>query len=339
MSRLQLSCSGLSWFLIKKYISGCKICVLVVVVMFLSACNQEDLSSASTASKPEQLSSAETNEVIVANDVSVTAIEQYLVDPIVITLIAGQHIEVGTITVTNTDTSIIVVYETTGEWSITETHLDAALDYSGLHTNRPGNPQPGRFDQQTSHPQPVMKVTHVIEDLEWSAGMEIYLATHAVVVSQQGEETAWAGDLDFPGRNWATYFTYMTQDQNVDLRGKLQFSQAIYETAELGRSRRNLVQIEVQRVDGTQGDISARYTIVGGTATIDSDYVIESTTEVLEFSDGETSKIISIIILDDNEYEQYDSPYETIDVVLEESCCIGTQQATQVQIADDEELN
>ena len=120
----------------------------------------------------------------------------------------------------------------------------------------------------------------------------------------------------------------MTQDQNVDLRGKLQFSQAIYETAELGRSRRNLVQIEVQRVDGTQGDISARYTIVGGTATIDSDYVIESTTEVLEFSDGETSKIISIIILDDNEYEQYDSP-----------CCIGTQQATQVQIADDEELN
>ena len=43
--------------------------------------------------------------------------------------------------------------------------------------------------------------------------------------------------------------------------------------------------------------------------------------------------------INDNEYEQYDSPYETIDVVLEESCCIGTQQATQVQIADDEELN
>ena len=354
MMKLQLSSLVFDRIQITHLFSKCNIFLLLLIVLCLPACNDEGAISATSDSKTgkqpvvdlaESVESGEPDETIdsvesLTEVVDVTAVEQNLVDPIVIPLIAGQHIEVGSITVTNNETSIVIVYETTGEWGITETHVDVAVDYSGLHTTGSGNPQPGKFDQQTSHPQPVMKVTHVIDDLEWSVGMDIYIATHAVVVSQQGDETAWAGDLDFPGRNWATYFTYVTQEQkNENLRGQLQFGQAIYETAELGRSRKNLVQIEVQRIGGSEGDISARYSIVGGTATLDSDYVIETTSEVLEFLDGETSKIISIIILDDNEYEQYVLPYETIDLVLEDSCCLGTQQATQVQIFDDEELN
>ncbi|WP_455223377.1 Calx-beta domain-containing protein [Kaarinaea lacus] len=310
-----------------------------MLIVLLPACNQEDNQSKAFPVESGQSSFVGTDESGMVDNTEITALDSFSVEPLVLPLIAGQHIVVGTITVTNTETGIVVVYETTEEWGITETHLDAALDYSGLHTNRSGNPIPGRFTYSTSHPEPVYRVSYLIEDLEWSAGMDIYLATHAVVVSTQGNETAWAGDLEFPGNNWATYFTYTTQESNVDPRGQLQFAQPIYETAELGRSRRNLVEIEVQRVGGTQGVISARYSIVGGTATINSDYVIESPTGVLEFLDGETSKIISIIILDDNEYEQYVQTYETIDLVLEESCCLGTQQTTQVQIADDEELN
>ena len=350
MMKLQLSSLVFDRIRIIRYFNKCNIFVLLLIVLCLPACNDEGAISSTTDSKSGKqpvVGSVESGESDASIDsvesvtevVDVTAIDQSLVDPRVIPLIAGQHIEVGTITVTNTETSIVIVYETTGGWGITETHVDVAVDYSGLHTTGSGNPKPGKFDQQTSHPQPVMKVTHVIDDLEWSVGMEIYIATHAVVVSQQGEETAWAGDLEFPGRNWATYFTYTTQDANVDPRGRLQCSQAVYETEELGRSRKNLVHIEVQRVDGAQGTISARYSIVGGTATIDKDYAIANATEVLEFLDGEISKIISIIILDDNEYEQYESPFETIDLVLEESCCLGTQEVTQVQIADDEELN
>ncbi|MCI0504970.1 MAG: hypothetical protein L0Z73_02560 [Gammaproteobacteria bacterium] len=316
-----------------------RIILLVMFVALLSACKQENSQSPAGAVESGQPSLTESVESGSVNAADTTQIDASTVEPLIFPLMAGQHIEVGSITVTNTENSIIVMYETTEGWGITETHLDAALDYSGLHTNRAGNPVPGNFSYSTSHPEAVYSVTHVIDDLEWSAGMEIYLATHAVVVSQQGSETAWAGDMDFPGNNWAVYFTYTTQEPSADQRGQLQFAQAIYETAELGRGRPNLVQVEVQRVGGSQGSVSARYRITGGTAVIDRDYAIESATGLLEFLDGETSKIISIIIFDDNEYEQYESPYETIDMVLEESCCLGLQQTTQVQIFDDEELN
>jgi hypothetical protein len=303
----------------------------LVLIVLLSACKQENSQLRFADLEPDDTGSSNTADETVAAAVAG--------EPLVIPLIAGQHIEVGTVTVTNTETAIVVVYETTGEWGITETHLDVALDYSGLHTNGAGNPVPGNFSYFTSHPEAVYSVSYVIDGLEWSAGMEIYIAAHAVVVSQQGGETAWAGDLDFPGNNWAVYFTYTTQEQSEDPRGQLQFSQAIYETVELGRGRQNLVQIEVQRVGGTQGIISARYRITGGTAGIDRDYAIESAGGLLEFVDGETTKIISIFILDDNEYEQYELPYETIDLALEDSCCLGPQQVTQVQIYDDDQLN
>jgi hypothetical protein len=339
MDKLQFKCSYCSRRVHERGFKGYRFVLFLVFMAFLSACNESEMQSASPMVESGQSLLIESDTSGTADETGTGGLDVFTTEPLVFPLLAGQYINVGTITVTNTDNSIVVVYETMDEWAITETHLDAALDYSGLHTTGSGNPVPGRFDYATSHPEPVYKVTHVIEDLDWSPGMDIYLATHAVVVSVQGNETAWAGDLEFPGRNWATYFTYTTREQNVDQRGQLQFAQAIYETAELGRSRRNLVEIEVQRVGGTEGVISARYSVIGGTATLNSDYVMESTSGVLEFLDGETSKIISIIILDDNEYEQYVSPYETIDLVLEESCCLGTQQTTQVQIADDEELN
>lgn len=343
MRKLQFICREWLPAVVTAHHGICNIILLLFLVMMLPACKQESNQSTTLSVADGQPSLIESggSDVTTAEEVSeLSALDSSTVDPLVIPLLGGQYIEVGTITVTNTDTSILVVYETTADWAITETHLDAAVDYSGLHTNRSGNPIPGQFDFTTSHPEPVHNVTYVIDDLEWSAGMDIYLATHAVVVSAQGNETAWAGDQDFPGRNWATYFTYTTQElQTMDPRGQLQFAQGIYETAELGRGRPNLVEIEVQRVDGAQGTISARYTIIGGTATLDSDYAIDSTSGVLEFLEGETSKIISIIIFDDNEYEQYELAYETINLVLEESCCLGEQQTTQVQIFDDEELN
>ncbi|HEY5602102.1 MAG TPA: Calx-beta domain-containing protein [Gammaproteobacteria bacterium] len=339
MSSLQLRCLKIfgAGYAPYRCVSG--IILLVIVIVLLPACKQETSQAQSGNAGSELPAVTEPVTLDSAGAVAAADAQAAAVEPLVIPLIAGQHMEVGTITVSNTDTSIIVVYETTGDWRITEIHLDVALDYSGLHTNRSGNPIPGQFDYSTCHPHPVSQVTYVIDDLEWSAGMPIYLATHAVVVSQQDNETAWAGDLDFPGKNWAVYFTYTTQEQSEDQRGQLQFAQAIYETAELGRGRPNLVHVEVQRAGGTQGTISAGYRITGGTASIDADYALESTTGVLEFLDGETSKVISIIIFDDNEYEQLESPYETIDLVLEDSCCLGPQQTTQVRIFDDEELN
>ena len=322
--------------------------LILVVCGVVTACNENDFSDLSAATSVAENLVANGNTGPGSDSQDNTSTDNIfdvpVADPVVLPLIAGQHIEVGTVTITNTENAIIVVYETFDGWGITETHVDVALDYSGLHTTGSGNPIPGRFDQQTSHPQPVNMVVHTIEDLQWTSGTPIYVATHAVVTSQQqGTETAWAGDLDFPGRNWATYFTYTTQQIVQDDRGRLEFSQAVYTTYEMGRGRTYVLEIKVVRVDGSSGTISANYDIVGGNAIFfgddpeNADYTMSSPTGTVEFTDGDTSeKIITILILDDNEYEV---PNETIELELSASCCLGDQSTATVEIVDDEELS
>ena len=119
------------------------------------------------------------------------------VEPVVVNLIAGQHINVGTVTVTNTETEILVTYQTNGDWAIDETHLDVELGYSGLNTTKKGNPVPGQFSYHTSHSNPVTQVSFTIENFGWTVGNELYIAAHAVVTSSQGTETAWGEGLDY----------------------------------------------------------------------------------------------------------------------------------------------
>ncbi|MGD8558772.1 MAG: Calx-beta domain-containing protein [Gammaproteobacteria bacterium] len=320
--------------------------VILAVSVALTACNEDKLELMSTMVSED--SGAMTDGVPAPDAENATDSVDGLFDvpvaePVVFPLLAGQTIEVGTVTVTNTETSIIVVYETVDGWGITETHVDVALDYSGLHTNGPGNPVVGRFDQQTSHPEPVNQVVHMIEDLQWMAGTSIYIATHAVVTSQGlGTETAWAGDLDFPGRNWATYLGYTTQDVVQDDRGLLQFSDAVYQISEPSRIISIPVNIPVQRTDGSSGSISVDYRIVGGTATYEGDdpgngdYDIDSLQGTLVFNEGDTEQVITITILDDRILED---PIETIELELFNSCCLGEPITAVVEIVDDEEPN
>lgn len=318
----------------------------VLLGSLLTGCNENDFqkmfSTSSSARTIDAGASGASGSGVQADSVG-DILDQPVAEPVVLPLIAGQHIEVGTVTITNTQTAIVVVYDTIDGWGITETHVDAALDYSGLHTNRAGNPQPGRFDQQTHHPQPVNRVVHMIEDLEWMPGTSIYIATHAVVTSeQQGTETAWAGDQDFPGNNWATYFTYTTQEVVQDDRGTLQFSQAVYQIGEPNRILQIDVQIPVVRDSGSSGTISVDYRVVGGTATYkgddpeNADYDMESLQGTLVFADGVTEQSIVITIFDDLLVE---SNIETIELELYNSCCLGEPTTAVVQIIDNDEPN
>ncbi len=342
MNKLQFRSTGYTRIHAASKFDYLKAFLLVLFVICMSACKKEESLNTMVDSETGQRISEELTEPVPAGQTELPDIQQLLVEPVVIPLMAGQNIEVGTVTVANTEDKITVIYETFDGWSITETHLDIAVDYSGLATNKSGNPVPGKFDYQTSHPDALNEVTYEVDSIDWMAGMELYIATHAVVTSQQGTETAWAGDLEFPGRNWATYFTYVIQEPDNNPQGSLQFSKPVYFTEELGRSNKNLVIIEVERVGGATGTISAVYSIVGGTATNfdddpdNADYTIESSEGVLEFADGETLKTISIVILDDNDYE---FPNETILLDLRESCCLGSQVSTVVDITDDDELN
>ena len=258
------------------------------------------------------------------------------VEPMVVPLMAGQHINVGTVSVTNTENELLVTYQTTGDWLIKETHLDVELSYNGLDTNKKGNPIPGKFTYKTSHPYPVGQVQFTIENFGWAEESVLYIAAHAVVTSSQGTETAWGEGLEFPGNNWGMYFNYTVQSLQQLNPGLLQFSDAVYTIAEPGRIvRRVELVITVTRTEGTTGTISADYTIVDGSASAGFDYTVLSNTGTLTFEEGDTEKTFVVTILDDSRVEGD----ETIELQLNAACCLGTQSRAQIVIQDDDDFN
>lgn len=134
-----------------------------------------------------------------------------------VTLYGGQVIEVGTVTIWNDDTYLYVSYSTGGGWVLNETHLSVATSLYDIPQTRSGNPIPGKFRYKTEYDPAVTEFTYVIDAGEWyQEGIELFIAAHAVV-ELDGYETAWADGLDFPGNNWATYFTYIMQPCNGEV--------------------------------------------------------------------------------------------------------------------------
>ena len=109
-------------------------------------------------------------------------------------LLAGQHIEVGKVTVTNDDDYLYVTYSTEGfGWTMTETHLHVGNTKGDFPLSGNNNPAPGRFDFSGNHDF-VSEVTYTIEKSELPELMAnglYYIAAHAVV---NGGETS--EDLD-----------------------------------------------------------------------------------------------------------------------------------------------
>lgn len=139
--------------------------------------------------------------------------------PQTVTLFAGQHIDVGTVTVWNDTDNVYIKYETKDNWVITETHMATALSLAGIPQTKTGNPKVGNFPYNDQHSPPVTEYTYVVnyKDAGYAPGNILYIATHAVVklLNENGEiiqeETAWGNGEGFPGKNWAMYFTYEIQ--------------------------------------------------------------------------------------------------------------------------------
>lgn len=257
------------------------------------------------------------------------------VEPVVVPLIAGQHIDVGTVTVSNTETEILVTYETSGDWLIEDTHLDVETYYGGLDTTKKGNPIPGKFAYHTTPLNPVTKVSFTIQNSGWTEGSMLFIAAHAVVTSSQGTETAWGQGFDFPGNNWGMYFNYTVQAQKAD-SGVIQFSSAVYMVDEPGRFvRKTDITITLTRTGGDSGDLTVNYFIEPGTATFGMDYFVENETGTIVFGSGEVEKTIVVTILDDSMVEAE----ETVNLTLDASCCLGDTTTAQILIHDDDVLH
>jgi hypothetical protein len=96
-------------------------------------------------------------------------------------LCAGQHIDAGTVTVTNDANNLYVTYDTSGsEWVIVETHLEVADTPAGIPQNKSGNPKVGQFTYSgeyggTDLAEYVIPLSEIVND------GNVVVAAHAIV--------------------------------------------------------------------------------------------------------------------------------------------------------------
>ena len=142
--------------------------------------------------------------------------------PVNVSLCAGQFTDVGSVSVTNTATKLLVKIQLDAAgWELTESHVAAATSLSGIPTTKKGNPKIGNFPYSSPHTG-VTSFTYEIPLGDWTAGTQLLIAVHGVVETASQNETAWGascpGDvgLDFGGSSWATYFTYTVQSVGVN---------------------------------------------------------------------------------------------------------------------------
>lgn len=139
--------------------------------------------------------------------------------PVEVTLYAGQTINVGTIAVYNDSANLYIKYTTTDGWTLDETHLVIATSLGDIPQSQKGVPIVGHFPYKTIHSLSVTEYVYVInlEEVGYTVDTELYIAAHADVslLDDNGnivqEEGAWGSGINFLGKNWATYFTYIVQ--------------------------------------------------------------------------------------------------------------------------------
>lgn len=103
-------------------------------------------------------------------------------DPYVTNLIAGQHTNVGNVSVWNDEDNLYVKYATITNCEITETHLHVATSLDGIPQTKKDNPIPGQFDHKNdSHHAGITEYVYKIPLNGWTVGDELYIAAHAVV--------------------------------------------------------------------------------------------------------------------------------------------------------------
>ena len=126
----------------------------------------------------------------------------------------GQSILAGNITVSNDGVNLYITYNTSGCWTLAETHLYVG-SLADLPTNRANVPIPGQFPYSGTHSN-INTYTYTIP----LAGLpECYIiAAHSALacVGEGGEviqeETGWSFGTPFPNtKRWGWYSEYCTQ--------------------------------------------------------------------------------------------------------------------------------
>ncbi len=134
--------------------------------------------------------------------------------PTEVTLIAGQTMEAGTVSVVNDSVNIYVTYTTTNGWVLTQTHLYVG-DCAQIPVNAPGNPIPGQFPYGGNHNN-ITSYTYTVPLSRIPAGTCACIAAHAVVKQYNASnqlvqtQTGWGNGvrINLSGGNWGMKFDY-----------------------------------------------------------------------------------------------------------------------------------
>ena len=156
------------------------------------------------------------NLIVAAKNVQNTKTEQrdagtITCVPKVTALIAGQHMDAGTVTVWNDDNFVYVTYQTANGFTLKETHLFVG-NCNAIPTTNNGNPIPGAFPYASTHSNATTFTYQIPIASINTCGC---IAAHAAVVKLDAvgnvidSQTAWGFGTRFvPQGNWATKFDY-----------------------------------------------------------------------------------------------------------------------------------
>ena len=138
--------------------------------------------------------------------------------PLTVDLIAIQTMDIGSVEVSNTADNLYVTYSSEDGWLMLNTHLFVG-EFTDLPMTPSGNPKVGDFPYKevfSNYPTEVtfeIPLSLLTENYTIAAHAELALIEDGVIVE---EVTAWGEGTTFPGKNWATYFSYTLQPCDLD---------------------------------------------------------------------------------------------------------------------------
>ncbi len=181
------------------------ILALVALVAGFSSCKKDESTPLINQNKTAQATPQTADKRVSKCD----AIPQTCGTAQVVELIAGQHINVGTVSIANGPTNMTVTYSTIDNWTLRDIHLFVG-DCAHMPVNKEGEPSPGRFPYTVNLSGGVHTYTFTIPLS--GLGSCVCIAAQAEVSCGRNTETAWGAGTKFTQRcGWATYFNYCKQ--------------------------------------------------------------------------------------------------------------------------------
>ncbi len=183
----------------------------LLIIGFAYACQTEEMTS------DQEIATQSRFKVSSSKDAAsnTRAVTDACGDVKTLTLWAGQHIDVGNLEVYNNEESLFVVYNTNGDWKITETHLYVG---SNPPKNKNGILVPGKFPYKSTHDNASTVIYEVpLSDL--SDCFQVYahaVVNNVVAGSVVDSQTAFGGDLSGTGPRWFFYTDFCVQDCEDD---------------------------------------------------------------------------------------------------------------------------